>query len=220
MSFWSRFSDIVGSNAHAVLDGCEHPERMTRYVLRCMGEELDRARRQAASAIAVERSLSRELEQERAFVDHWHARARTALEAGREDLAKQALLRKQEHAHQARSLESEYEAALQTSSKVRGDLQFLETNLAAAHRRQRFLVARSRIARARLALGRTATDGLATGRWRQWENQLADLEATLTAEVELLQPGEDVDRALARLNHERQAEEELRELKKEQKPSA
>jgi hypothetical protein len=38
--------------------------------------------------------------------------------------------------------------------------------------------------------------------------------------VELLEPGEDVDRTLARLNHERQAEEELQKLKMEQNSSA
>lgn len=219
MSFWSRLSDIVGSNAHAVLDGCEHPERMTRYVLRCMDEELDRARQQAATAIAVERSVSRDLDQQRALVDHWHMQARTALEAGREDLARQALLRKQEYGDQIRTLEAEYQAARQTSTKVRGDLQFLATNIAAAQRRLRFRQARSRIAQARVALGRTA-NGSASGRWRQWENQLADLEATLSAEVELLQPGEEVDGALARLNQERKAEEELRALKKAAAASA
>jgi phage shock protein A len=214
MSFISRLSDIMSANAHAVLDGCENPERMSRYVLRRMEEELDRARRQAASAIAMERSLGRELEQQRSQVEHWQHQASAALGAKREDLARQALLRKQELAAQIHDLQTQHAAALQTSDKVRADLQNLDKNLSAAYRRQRFLVARYRVAQARIAVGRSAADGLSTGQWRQLERQLEDLESTLVAEVDLLEPGEDIDRTLRRIEQEQKVEAELAELKR------
>jgi phage shock protein A len=217
MSFFSRLSDIVGANAHAVLDACEQPERMTRYAIRGMEEDLARARRQAASAIAVERSLRRELDQARAEVDHWHTQARSALTADREDLARQALQRKEEHAEQVRGLESHYASALATSDKVRADLHKLEMNLTAAQRRQRYLLARYRIAQARLALGRTSPDARAAGRWRDWENRLTDLEATLTAEVDLTDPGEELDHTLAQIERDRRVDAELAGMRQEAK---
>ena len=64
---------------------------MLAQVIREMEEGLADARRQGAGAIAAERRLGRELEQNQAAAGHWKEQARLALTSHREDLARKAL---------------------------------------------------------------------------------------------------------------------------------
>src|SRR5438270_172646 len=142
MGVFSRLSDIITANVHALLDRAEHPERMLAQVIREMEASLARARHYAAAAIAAERHLARELERHRAEARHWREHARQALTAGREDLARRALLRKAEHDNLIRELEPQLAAARQTGDNVRTALRALEARLAEARRRQGAILAR------------------------------------------------------------------------------
>ena len=129
MSIFSRVSDILTANLNALLDRAEDPEALLAQVIRAMEGSLARARRSAAVAIAAERRLRGERDDNRARADRWKGRAREALAAGREDLARRALARKQEHDALARSLEEQRAGAVQTGASARTALQALEARL-------------------------------------------------------------------------------------------
>src|SRR5262249_22807442 len=118
MSLFSRLSGIVAGNLNALLDRVESPVVISAQILREMEDGLVEAKRYAVAAIAAERRLARELEQQRLEAQRWKTRAREALAAGREDLARQALARKQEHEEIAAGLETQ--AA--TARRMREDL--------------------------------------------------------------------------------------------------
>jgi phage shock protein A len=107
MSIFSRISDIVTANLHALLDRAENPEVMLEQMIREMEESHARARRYAAAAIAAESRPRRDRDDNRGQVEQWKARAQEALAAGREELARRALARKQEHDVLARSPDDE-----------------------------------------------------------------------------------------------------------------
>ena len=107
MSIFSRLSDIIASNLNALLDRVENPEALLVQVIREMEEGLAAARRYAALAIAAERRIGRELEQNRAEAERWQNKAREALAAERDDLARRALIRKREHEDLVRGLETQ-----------------------------------------------------------------------------------------------------------------
>ena len=120
MGVISRVSDIVAANLNALLDRAEDPEAMLAQVIRDMEAGLARARRSAAVAVADERRLGRERDEHRLEAEHWKSRAKEALAAGREDLARRALARKLEHDGMTRDLEEQHaEASLTGESAAR-----------------------------------------------------------------------------------------------------
>ncbi len=149
MRILSRCSDIVVANIHAMLDRLESPEAMIGQIIREMEDGLALARSYAASAIAAERRLGRELSQQHVAVELWRAKARAAVAANRDDLARLALARKQEHAAMAADLEAQHAAAVETSAQVRASLNTLQDSFAAAQRKQKSLIARHRAAQLR-----------------------------------------------------------------------
>ena len=79
MGIFARLSDIITSNINALLDRAENPEWMIAQIIREMEEGLASAKRYAATAIAAERRIGRELDQNRLQAEHWKAKAREAL---------------------------------------------------------------------------------------------------------------------------------------------
>jgi phage shock protein A len=220
MGIFSRLSDIISSNINALLDRAENPEWMIAQIIREMEEGLANAKRYAATAIAAERRIGRELEQNRLQAEHWKFMARQALAAEREDLARRALARKMEHEDLVRSLENQHTQALQTCQNVRTSLHALEARLAEARRKQRTLLARHRAAQARVELHRVAGAGFpafsgAQAKFDRFENQLIDFEDELGALADLnnIQTGLEVD--FAELERQQAIEEELQEMKRE-----
>jgi phage shock protein A len=190
MSVMSRCFDIVVANINGLLDRVESPEAMIGQIIREMDDGLAAARRCAAGAIAAERRLGRELAEQRLAAEFWQTKARIAMSANREDLARLALIRKKEHEALAIELETQHAAALQTSKQVRAGLQSLEARLAEARRKQRSLIARHRAAQVRQELSRMAGGRLGTGltagaKLQRWEERLTDLEDEIAAQTEV-----------------------------------
>ena len=139
MRILSRCSDIIVANINVLLDKAENPEAMIAQVIREMEDELAMARSHAASAIAAERRLNRELAEQRVGIEFWRTKARAAVAANRDDLARLALARKKELEISAAELATQHAAALETSTQVRASLHALETNLAVARAQATFI---------------------------------------------------------------------------------
>jgi phage shock protein A len=220
MGIFSRLSDIFVANLHALLDRAEDPERMIAQIIREMEDGLARARRYAASAIAAERHVARELERNIAEAQQWQSRARQALVAGREDLARRALRRKHEHDELILRLRAQREAAWETSEEVRTALRALEARLAEARRKQAALVARHQAAKARRELCAVAAEGIpdpATFRARfdRLEHQLLAFEDEALALGEIHLAGSGLEGEIGDLENERAVSQELHALKQE-----
>src|SRR5689334_13758937 len=190
MRIFSRISDILTANLNALLDRAEDPEVMLAQVVREMEDGLARARRSAAVAIAAERRLRRERDDHRLRADHWKGRAGEALAADREELARRALARKQEHDALARVLEGQHAAAAQTGQSARTALLALEARLAEARRKQQALLARHRAAQIRVEVhrhlgGGRAGVGASSARFDRLEDRLSRCVEELTAEADL-----------------------------------
>lgn len=190
MGIFSRIFDIFTANLNALLDRAENPEVMLDQMIREMEDSLARARRNAAVAIAAESRLRRDRDDHRGHVEQWTARAREALAAGREELARRALARKQEHDVLARRLDEEFAEALQAAQSARTALQALEARLAEARAKQRVLLARHRTAQVRIEVYRHLNaDGTNFGasatRFDRLADRLTQRVEELSAEAEL-----------------------------------
>jgi phage shock protein A len=219
MSILSRCSSMMVANINALLDRIENPETMVGQIIRDMEAGLAIARSHAASAIAAERGLDRELSRQRLAIDFWQNKARTALAAQREDLARLALASKIEHEALAADLATQHAAALEASNQVRDSLRALESRFAAARRKQRSLIARHRAAQARRQLCcaagvRLGTDVAAGAKLRRWDERLSELEDEITAQMEVQGVG-GVESAFGRWEMEAEIEKELGAMRKE-----
>jgi phage shock protein A len=219
MRILSRCSDILVANLHVLLDKAENPEAMIGQAIREMEDDLAVARGNAASAIAAERRLSRDLTEQRSGIEFWQTKARAAVSANRDDLARVALARRKELERSAAELATQHTAAAETSTQVRTSLHALETNLMVARRKQRSLIARYRAAQARQALCRAAGKRLGTeftpgAKLQRWEQRLIDLEDVIDAQTEVQGLG-GPESTFATWETEAELERELAALKEE-----
>jgi phage shock protein A len=223
MSVFSRISDVFTANLNALLDRAENPEVMLNQVVREMEDGLARARRYAAVAIAAESQLRRERDDNRDRTEQWKSRAREALAAGREELARQALARKQEHDALARNLEEEFAEAERVAQSARTALQILGSRLAEARRKQRVLIARHRTAQVRIEVyhylgAGQGNFGASQARFDRQADRLGRRVEELAAEAGLhdltgletefidLERQLAIDRELEAMKHDRQGE--------------
>ena len=107
MGIFTRLRDIVNSNLNAMLDKAEDPEKLIRLMIQEMEDTLVEIRASCADAMANEKKVQRTRESVIANAQQWEQRARLAVNRGREDLAREALVEKRRYNERAEKLESE-----------------------------------------------------------------------------------------------------------------
>src|SRR5215216_3813788 len=105
MGIFDRFSTLLRSNINDLISRAEDPEKMLNQILVDMRSQLVKAKQQVASAIADEKRLRDQADAEYRISADWEQKAMLALKEGREDMAKQALIRQQEHLSHGQQLE-------------------------------------------------------------------------------------------------------------------
>ena len=104
MGIFTKLSTLIRSNLNDLIARAENPEKMLNQIIIDMREQLTRAKQDVAVAIADERKLKAQAEEEGRQAQEWERRAMLAVREGRDDLARQALMRQQEYAQRAQSL--------------------------------------------------------------------------------------------------------------------
>jgi phage shock protein A len=146
MGLFKRISDIVSANLNDLTEQFEDPEKMLKQAIREMEESIGEVTGQTAKAMANEKTLSRELERNRAQGQQWQERAEKAVEAGDDALARKALARKNEHEKLVAALEDQLNAAREAVGTLQRQLAGMKAKLAEAKRNLSTLSARKRAA--------------------------------------------------------------------------
>lgn len=184
MGIFSRLSDIVNSNLNALLDRAEDPAKMIRLVIQEMEDTLVEVRTDAARAIAERKEAMRRRETLDRGMAEWERRAELALERGREDLAKAALMEKAALVETGKALEAEIDRLDEAMARSDSDIGRLQAKLAEAKAKQEALVARQDAASTRLKVRKTLYDGRvddALARFDQMERRVDDVEGRVEA---------------------------------------
>ena len=105
MGIFDRFSQLLKSNINDLISRAEDPEKMLTQILADMRGQLVKAKQQVASAIADEKRLRDQADAEYKQAQDWERRAMLAVQEGRDDMAKQALVRQGEHLSHGEQLE-------------------------------------------------------------------------------------------------------------------
>jgi phage shock protein A len=142
MGIFTRFRDIVSSNINAMLDHAEDPEKLIKLMIREMEDTLVELKASCAGVMAAQRRNGRRLEDLRAREGQWQERARLAVDKGRDDLAREALVEKRRFSEAAAALESEMADQGAIVAQYQDDIRQLEEKLGKAQEKQRQLVQR------------------------------------------------------------------------------
>ena len=112
MSIFTRFKDIVNSNINSLLDKAEDPEKMLRLMIGEMEDTVIDLKTTTAARMAEAIRSEKKVDEAKATVERWQARAELAIEKGKDDLAREALMEKK-HAQEV------YERALENISSLK-----------------------------------------------------------------------------------------------------
>jgi phage shock protein A len=148
MGIFDRLSTLLRSNINDLITRAENPEKMLNQLIVDMRSQLAKAKQQVAAAIADEKRLSSQVEQERKLAEEWEKRAVLAVQEGRDDLAKQALLRHNEHVQGAVQLHETWVKHREETDKLKLSLRQLNDKIEEAKRKKNILVARQKRAEA------------------------------------------------------------------------
>ncbi len=155
MGIFTKLSTVIKSNINDLISRAENPEKMLNQIILDMRDQLAKAKREVAAAIADERKLRSQLDDEGKQARDWEQRAVLAVREGRDDLAKQALVRQQEHAERASALEQTWRAQAQETEKLKNSLRQLNEKIDEAKRKRNLLIAKQKRAQAQRRIHET-----------------------------------------------------------------
>ena len=155
MGIFQKLSTLLKSNINDLIARAENPEKMLNQIILDMRDQLAKAKREVAAAIADERKLRAQLDDEIKQTRDWEHRAMLAVKEGRDDLAKQALIRQQEHAQRAAAIEQTWTSQAQETEKLKGSLRQLNDKIEEAKRKRNLLIAKQKRAQAQKRIHET-----------------------------------------------------------------
>jgi phage shock protein A len=215
MGVFTRVRDIINSNINTILDKAEDPEKLIRLMIQEMEDTLVEIKASCAGAIAERKRLGRVQVEAEEKAESWRQRAGLAVDKGRDDLAREALIEKRRCDDRARSAVGEAAATEEIIGRYREEIAQIENKLATVRERQRVLVQRHRQARqrreAQQQMRRVDTSD-AFLRFEQFEGRVERMEA----EADLVNQGRRaaVEEEFSRLEEGEGIEEELEALKR------
>ncbi len=155
MGILDRIRTVLKANINALISKAEDPEKMLNQLLMDMNEQLLEAKKQVAMSIADEKKLERQALENKAQGEDWEKKAMLAVKAGKDDLAKEALLRKQEYDGYAASFQKEFESQHASVEQLKDALRQLQTKIEEASRKKNLLIARAKRAEAQKQIQQT-----------------------------------------------------------------
>ncbi len=184
-----------------------------------MRTQLAKAKQQVAAAIADEKRLAAQVDQEKQSAGDWERRAVLAVQETRDDLAKQALLRHNEHAQSAVQLHETWVKHREETEKLKLSLRQLNDRIEEAKRKKNVLVARQKRAEAHKRIQDTMTSLGDKGVFEAFERMAEQIEheerkLIAAAEVHEDLSGDTLVKQFQSLEVRADADQQLLELKR------
>lgn len=179
---------MAKSNLNNVLKTLEDPEKIMNQAVEDMQTDLVKIRQSYAEVTASQRRFVKQKEQADAMGDDWYKRAQLALEKGNDDLAREALTRRQQQIDAAADLQTQIDMQNASIDKLYEGMQVLESKIMESRAKKEQMVARARTAQSTQKVndmlggvtGKTSMDA-----FNRMEEKVEALEAAAEVSAEM-----------------------------------
>lgn len=216
-----RIWNLLLGRANKALDSIENPEDRLNMFVREMEGRIQDTNSSLARAIADEKRLKLQIEDHLAKSKDWESRAMLAVREGRDDLAKEALMKKEDHEAIARETGTHWEQQKQAVEKLKVSLHEIKQRVDKEKREYNLLLAKYNTAKSKKAISDTITavgnnnSRVAPSLVEDLKNRIHQLEASAEAQLELAdnRGSSDLESEFAKLESKRNGDESLKALK-------
>ncbi|TAH53733.1 MAG: PspA/IM30 family protein [Chloroflexota bacterium] len=215
-NIFDRISNIMRANINDMLDSAEDPEAMLNQIIRDMNDALRQADSDIADQIAQQKMLEGDLDAAKRNQAAWESKAELAVSKGRDDLAREALVRQNDYAEQAAIYEKQLEAQKSAVAELKAKRDLLKSKYDQAQRNKENLVARARAAQAKSKMTKVTNQSNTAdyaSELDRMERKIREQEARAEAEEEVADSKTSVDDEFAKLGADKQVEDQLAALK-------
>lgn len=159
MGILDRVSTLLRANVNDMIDRAEDPEKVVKQLIADMNNQLIQVKTQVAAAIADEKQLQQRYQDNLAKSTDWQQRAEMAVEKGQDEMAREALQRRNAFQQTADGFKEQYEQQASQVETLKEALRELEAKIQDAQTKEQLLIARSRRAKAETQI-RSTLSGL------------------------------------------------------------
>ena len=147
MGIFSRMVTLIKSNINDLIDKAEDPEKMLNQLILEMQEQYTEAKKQIAQAIADEKKLERQYNEQLKLQEEWEQKAELAVSQQNDELALKAIKRKNEHQKLAEDYKMHLDKQREVTEKLKNSLVELNNKIEEAKRKRELLLARAKRAK-------------------------------------------------------------------------
>ena len=222
MGIFQRLGDLLKSNINDLIDRAEDPEKMVKQIIIDMQEELNKSTQALGKAVSSEKIAKKQYDDAVRKSAEWEARAKTAITAGDDALAKKALENKVKADKDVLAYQEMYETISQQTDTIRTQVEVLKSKLEEAKSRQAMLIARSQMADTQKSIAKSAggfDPNSASDKFDRMEEKIAAKEAEAQAFSEIAaensMENDDTAKQFEKLETDSKVNSELERLKAE-----
>ncbi len=221
MGILTRIFNLFRATTSDLLDKAEDPGKMIKQMISDLEAQKKKAKEQMTEALALQKRLERDTEKEHQEAEKWEQKAILAVQNEKDDLAKEALTRKNEHLRRALDFEKQLEMHQNNADSLKESYQTMEDKIDEIKRKQGLLSVKQKQAEAQEKIYKTIeglgdTSGIMDTIERA-EEKVENLQARAEAyqEISMESDQESLEKRFKELEHESpDMEMELLELKK------
>ena len=213
-----RVWNFLRGKGHAVLDKFEKPEEQLSVFIEELTGSMLKLQKSVAAAVADEKRLKLQFEKSLESANNWEQKAMLALKGGDEDLARQALSRKEDDENHAKVLQDSWKTQKDACVQLKSNLVQAKARVEDAKREYTLLLARYRSVQTKQKLGETLAPFNDESPMRfisDLNDKILKIEAETEANMELIgdDGGGDLEQKFAKLENAHRGEQALLELK-------
>ena len=216
MGIIDHFWRVIRTSVKSLVSETEDPEKILELTITDMQNNLVKLRQAVAQAIATQKHTERQCYQTQSNANEWYRRTQLALQKGQENLAREALMRRNSYQETATIIRVQIEQQKQVVEKLKQNMRQLEQKIDEAKLKKNMYIARARSAKASEKLNKMlglVNTGNTRNAFEQMEEKIMQLEAQSEAMTELgidslekkftsLEAGNDVETELKAMKAE------------------
>mmetsp|Transcript_2552 Transcript_2552/g.3469 ORF Transcript_2552/g.3469 Transcript_2552/m.3469 type:complete len:302 (+) Transcript_2552:1-906(+) len=147
MNLGERFMRVAKANLNSLLQKVEDPEKVLEQAVQDMQADLVKVRQSFAEVSATQKKMERQRDEANRLANEWYGRAQLALQKGDEELAREALSRRQVQVDIFETISGQMNTQGQALDQLRNGMQTLEAKITEAKGKKDTLIARARSAK-------------------------------------------------------------------------